>query len=292
MELRHLRYFVSVADTLNFTQAAQRLSVTQPSLSQQIKLLEQEVGVQLIHRATQSVQLTAEGQAFLIHAQQALHSAQLAIQAAQQVAQQKQHQLRIGLLNVAELKLLPVILQRLKQQLPDLKLHIESLTCLEQIQKLKHGELDICFNRYALPDPAYSNVKLLEEAVYLVASEKLHPFQHTVSQDWLLQQSLIFCDAQASPVFYEKIQQHFPLQRLPAQQRIEVTNVLQHLNFINLGLGYSFLPEYALKFLNPDIQIIATQFQLPNLALYANYANAPAHQALQLLINELENIRL
>ena len=291
MELRQLRYFICLAKTLNFTQAAQQLCISQPSLSQQIKDLEQHIGVQLLQRGTRQLQLSAEGHAFLPHAIDTIHSAELAKKAAQQAAQAQQQQLNIGLLNVAELKVLPLIVQQLKQQLPQLQLQIESLTCLEQIQKLKKAELDISFTRYALPDPNYQNLLLLNEPVYLVASEKLHSSGHSVSQAWLLKQTLIICEAQASPVFYEQIQQHFPLQQLAPLQRIEVTNVLQHLNLINMGLGYSFLPEYALKFLNPDIHIVQTQFHLPQLQLYANYAKSNQKTALRLLVAALEKIQ-
>lgn len=87
MELRHLRYFVAVAEELNFTRAAARMYTVQPSLSQQIKDLEQEVGVQLLLRSNRKVELTPEGEAFLKQARLCLDYADKAIQEARQVAQ-------------------------------------------------------------------------------------------------------------------------------------------------------------------------------------------------------------
>jgi len=88
MELRHLRYFMTVAQQ-SFTKAAEKLFTAQPSLSQQIKDLEQEVGVNLFDRSSRKVKLTDEGRAFQIYAEKALENAKLAVAAARQVAQQK-----------------------------------------------------------------------------------------------------------------------------------------------------------------------------------------------------------
>lgn len=289
MELRHLRYFVTVAEAQSFTQAAKKLFTTQPSLSQQIKDLEQEVGVQLLDRSARLIQLTPEGQAFLSYAQAALDNAQLAIQAARQVAQQREQHIHIGFLNVAEIKLLPTLLHKLKQHLPNLQLHIQSLTCLEQIQALKNATLDLAFTRYQLQDPQYSNILVLEEPMYLVASRKLYSSLQPISAQDLKQQTLIVCEQNASPVLYEKIQQHFDFEHMPRQQLMWVTNVLQHINLINMGFGFSFLPHYALKFLNPDIVQVATQFALPQLALYANYRKDLTHPALDFILAELDS---
>lgn len=288
MELRHLRYFVTVAEAQSFTQAAKKLFTTQPSLSQQIKDLEHEVGVQLLDRSARLIQLTPEGEVFLQHAQDALNSAQLAMQAARQVAQQRQQQIHIGFLNVAEIKLLPTLLQQLKQHMPNLQLHIQSLTCLEQIQALKNASLDLAFTRYALKDPHYGNILVLEEPLYLVAAKKLYLSDAPISAEQLSQQTLILCEQQASPVLYEKIQQHFDFEKMPKSQLMWVTNVLQHINLINMGFGFSFLPQYALKFLNPDIVTIPTQFALPQLALYANYRKDLNHPALDFVLTQLE----
>lgn len=287
MELRHLRYFVTVAEQHSFTQAAQKLFTTQPSLSQQIRDLEQEVGVQLLDRSARRISLTAEGQAFLKYAQVALENAQLAIAAARQVAQQKQKQIHIGFLNVAELKLMPTLLAQLKQQMPDLQLNIHSLTCLEQIQALKNAELDLAFTRYQLHDPEYANHLILQEPLYLVASQKLYTLKQAISAQQLQSQTLILCEQSASPVLYEKIQQHFAFEQMPKQQLMWVTNVLQHINLINMGFGFSFLPEYALKFLNADIVIIKTEFTLPQLALYANYRKDATNPALKFILDAL-----
>ena len=94
MELRHLRYFVAIGEELNFTKAAKRMCTVQPSLSQQIKDLEHEVGVQLLVRTNRKVELTAEGQAFLKQALLSLEHAEQAIQDARKVAKKKDLELK------------------------------------------------------------------------------------------------------------------------------------------------------------------------------------------------------
>ena len=290
MELRHLKYFVTVAEEKSFTKAAQRLFTAQPSLSQQIKDLEEEVGVLLFDRSSRKIQLTAEGQAFLGHALDALNSAKLAIAAARQVAHNKNNQIHMSFLNVAELKVMPMLINKLKQEIPNIQIHIQSLTCLEQIQRLQKAELDLCFTRYALQHPDYQNTHLLTEPIYLVASKKIHPSAEAISRQSLQQKTLIMCEQNSSPVFYEIINQQMGLDNIPSHQIVWVTNVLQHLNLINMGFGYSFLPEYALKFLNEDIQIVPTHFELPPLHLYANYRKDSQNHALSIIVQELEKI--
>ncbi|MGE8541507.1 LysR family transcriptional regulator [Acinetobacter sp. ANC 3813] len=287
MELRHLKYFAAVAEYGSFTKAAEQLFTAQPSLSQQIKDLEAEVGVQLIDRSSKQIKLTDEGQAFLKHAINAIESANLASAAARQVAHQKKNQIHIGFLNVAELKIMPLILDKLKRQIPNISIHIQSLTCLEQIHKLKKSELDISFTRYAVQHEDYENIQLMTEKIYLVASKKLHSSSHTVSRSYLSKQSIIMCEQSASPVFYEKINQILALEHLPRTQMHWVTNVLQHINLINMGMGYSFAPEYLLKFLSEDVQVVAVDFEIAPLHLYASFRKGSSHQALQLICNEL-----
>ena len=288
MELRHLRYFVSVAQQGSFTKAAEKMFTAQPSLSQQIKDLEEEVGVLLFDRSSKKIRLTNEGEAFLPHALSALESAQLAMSAARQVAYNKNNQIYIGFLNVAELKVMPLILDKLKQQIPDLHIHVQSLTCLEQIQRLKNAELDLAFTRYAVQHDDYENLCLLTEKIYVVAAAKLHPSKHQISREYLSKQSIIMCEQNASPIFYEKINQQLQLKHLPHHQMLWVTNVLQHINMINMGMGFSFVPEYLLKFLGDHVQVVATDFELPTLQLYASFRKNSKNAALQLITQELK----
>lgn len=292
MELRHLRYFAAVAEEQSFTKAADKLFTAQPSLSQQIKDLEEEVGVRLLDRSARQIQLTDEGRAFLPYALQAIENAKLAIATARQVAHQKNNQIHIGLLNVAELKVLPLMLERLKQAIPNLQIHIQSLTCLEQIQRLKNAELDLSLTRYTIQQDDFVDLPILSEKIYLVSGQKSAPTKSRMSAEALLQQRLIMCEQTASPVFYEQVTRQVPIEQMPAEQLLWVTNVLQHINLINLGMGYIFVQEYLLRFLDEHVTIIKTDFEVQPLHLYANYRKNNHNLALQLITQELVKLEI
>src|SRR5260370_25155504 len=119
MELRHLRYFVAVADAGSLTVAAeQKLHTSQPSLSRQIRDLEQEVGVQLMHRSAHGIELTAAGKAFLEHARMALVQAEAAKEAALRAAQPARPTFALGFLSGAEIGLLPEVNRILRDEFP------------------------------------------------------------------------------------------------------------------------------------------------------------------------------
>ncbi|WP_291358768.1 MULTISPECIES: LysR family transcriptional regulator [Acinetobacter] len=289
MELRHLRYFITVAQEQSFTRAAEKLFTAQPSLSQQIKDLEQEVGVNLFERSSRKIQLTDEGKAFLIYAEKALENAKLAVASARQVAQQKNNQIHIGFLNVAELKVMPHILAKLKKTMPDLKIHLHSLFCLEQLQRLKNAELDLSITRFQLGHPDFENIHLLTEQIHLVAAKHLHPTDRILKLQELKNHTIIMCDQNASPVFYETLNTLMSFDQLKHDQVLWATNVLQHINLINMGMGFSFAPDYLLRFLNDEVKVIQTDRPLPQVELYATFNKNSQNPALNIITEALNN---
>ncbi|WP_180016972.1 MULTISPECIES: LysR family transcriptional regulator [unclassified Acinetobacter] len=289
MELRHLRYFITVAQEQSFTRAAEKLFTAQPSLSQQIKDLEQEVGVNLFERSSRKIHLTDEGKAFLAYAEKALENAKLAVASARQVAQQKNNQIYIGFLNVAELKVMPHILAKLKKTMPDLKNHLHSLFCLEQLQRLKNAELDLSITRFQLDHPDFDNIHLLTEQIHLVAAKHLHPTDRILKLQELKNHTIIMCDQNASPVFYERLNALMSFDQLKHDQVLWATNVLQHINLINMGMGFSFAPDYLLRFLNDEVKVIQTDRPLPQVELYATFNKNSQNPALNIITEALNN---
>jgi len=169
MELRHLRYFITVAEELNFSKAALKLYTAQPSLSQQIKDLEEDVGVRLLNRTKRKVELTEEGEVFLEHARLTLAQADKAVALARQVSKAKQQLLRIGFVPIAEMKIFPYVLPNLRLQHPDLTIELSSLNNTEQLKALKRGELDITFTRdNTETDEIQSQFVLTEPLIFLL----------------------------------------------------------------------------------------------------------------------------
>lgn len=142
MELRHLRYFTAVADTLNFHRAAEILHVAQPALSSQIKSLEEELNVQLFIRNTRSVNLTHAGRVFLEEARTVLSAANQAEKRARHADQGLVGTLRVGIIAPTANAWLAKILRCFHQKFPGVQLSLFDLTSTEQIHRLRAGELD------------------------------------------------------------------------------------------------------------------------------------------------------
>jgi DNA-binding transcriptional LysR family regulator len=145
MELRHMRYFVAVAEKLNFTRAAEGLHLAQPSLTRQILNLEQELGVRLLNRSKSRVDLTEEGRSFLIDAKRVLALAAESIQSVQRLSRGETGQLNIAYLSIFNFDLLPKTLGTFRQAFPHISLNLFDMTPAEQFRALDARKIDLGF---------------------------------------------------------------------------------------------------------------------------------------------------
>ncbi len=288
MELRHLRYFITVAEELNFSKAALKLYTAQPSLSQQIKDLEEDVGVKLLHRTKRKVELTEEGAVFLEQARLTLAQADKAVAMARQVSKAKQQMLRIGFVPVAEMKVFPYVLPNLRVQNPDLKIELLSLNNNEQMRLIKKGELDITFTRQNFQnDEIESQFVLREPLIFILPKD--HPltkyeripvkaldgidFIIPAAEESLTLHNLILDFAKQNGVEFNIIQ--------------EADNILFNINSIGIGLGCTILPGYIAPLMMENTVIRPLSVELPFLDLYVSYrkdtALVTAHKFIELL---------
>lgn len=272
MELRHLRYFITVAEELNFSKAALKLYTAQPSLSQQIKDLEEDVGVKLLNRTKRKVELTEEGAVFLEQARLTLAQADKAVAMARQVSQAKQQMLRIGFVPVAEMKIFPYILPNLRVQNPDLKIELLSLNNNEQMRLLKKGDLDLTFTRHNFnSDEIESQFVIREPLIFLLpkdhplANYERIPFKALNGIDFIIpsaEQSLtlnqaILDFAKANGIEFNIVQ--------------KADNILFNINSIGMGLGCTILPGYIAPLTMDNTVIRPLDVELPYLDLYVSY---------------------
>ena len=153
MELRHLRYFIAVAEEGSLTLAAEkRLHTAQPSLSRQIRDLEYEVGVQLMSRSVHGIELTAAGKAFLDRARLALAQVDAAVEAARRAAQPARKTFAIGFQTGHEMNWLPRAMHLLRDELKNIKVTISSDYSPDLAEALVRGRLDVAFLR---AEPAF-----------------------------------------------------------------------------------------------------------------------------------------
>jgi len=145
MELRHLRYFVAVAEDLSFTKAAGRLHLAQPSLTRQIHNLEEELGVRLLNRSKSRVTLTEEGRSFLADVRRILALATESVLAVQRLSRGEVGQLNIAYLPNFDFELLPESLRAFRQTFPHVALNLFDMTPAEQLRALEARKIDLGF---------------------------------------------------------------------------------------------------------------------------------------------------
>src|SRR5437763_10745433 len=145
MELRHLRYFVAVAEALSFTRGAEKLHLAQPSLTRQIKNLEEEIGVRLLDRTTQQVKLTPEGQSFLVDAKRVLDLSEEIVESVRHFTRDGLAPLNIGYVANLFFDLLPVTLASFQRLFPTVPINLFDMTCGDQFRALQDGKIDLAF---------------------------------------------------------------------------------------------------------------------------------------------------
>lgn len=204
--LRHLEYFVAVAEELHFGRAAERLHMAQPPLSQQIRRLEEELGAQLFYRTKRRVQLTEVGQAFLQEARLTLAQAEQAVRVAQRAGRGELGQLIVGFVGSAGYGTLPHLLKIFRERFPDVNLVLRELTSAQQVQALRNARIQVGFLR----SPVRGNDLVFEDIQrepLLVALPEQHPLASRlrIPLQALAGESFIIFPRHLGPAFYDQI---------------------------------------------------------------------------------------
>src|SRR5579875_998382 len=174
MELRHLRYFVAVAEELHFGRAAARLMIVQPSLSQQIRQLEDELGFPLLRRTKRSVELTDAGRVFLAEARDVLARVQSAKYAAQRANRGEVGRLVVGYISSSAFDLLPVLLRAYRERFPDVEVTLRELNTQEQVRALEEGHIHVGLLRLPISTPLI-NIEVVRREPIVCALPEEHP---------------------------------------------------------------------------------------------------------------------
>jgi DNA-binding transcriptional LysR family regulator len=145
MDLRHLRYFVAVAEALSFTKGAEKLRLAQPSLTRQVRDLEEEIGVRLLDRTKQKVSLTDEGRSFLADAKRVLNLAEEIVASVQRLSRREITALNIGYVANLFYDLLPVTLAAFQRSYPTVSINLFDMTCGDQFRSIEDGKIDLGF---------------------------------------------------------------------------------------------------------------------------------------------------
>lgn len=247
MELRHLRYFVTVVEEQSITKAAEKLCIAQPPLSRQIQKLEEELGILLFERGSRPVRTTEAGQFFYQHAVQILtHTAQ-ATSMAKRISTVNKI-VRIGYVGSLLYALLPQIIYLFRQKNPDIEVELIESGTKDQIEALKQGKIDLGFGRLPISDPAIKRIVLHEEKLKLAVHKNHHLADYIEKGIYLAQitNEFIFSyPASQKPNFSTLIQSIFTELGLVPKEMIEVREIHLALGLVSSGEGICLIPESA-----------------------------------------------
>lgn len=177
LELRHLRAFVVVAEERHFGRAAQRLHVTQPSLSQQIRRIEQELGTELLDRKSLPIRVTAAGAAFLEEARYSLLHARWAVERGRQAALGRVGQLSLGATYWAHCAIVPAAIKAFRDRAPNVSLHLSTAPPTEHLEAVRKEQLDVAFAafpQWLIGGPALHVEPVLDEPMVVIVADH-HP---------------------------------------------------------------------------------------------------------------------
>ena len=269
MELRHLRYFLAVAEELHFTRAAERLGIGQPPLSQQIQQLERRLGVTLFLRGRRGVELPEAGQAFREEAIRVLQGAERAIETARRIGRSEIEKLTIGFTVSASFHpFVPRIIQACRQRYPNIAISLLEKTTNELVVAIRDGQADLAFIRAPAPDTSGVQVDmLLDEPLVAVLPHDHRLARHkAVNLRDLDGESFIFYPRKVGTGIYDAVVQACESCGFTPQIRVEVPQMTSVVTFVAAGMGVSLVP-YTMQQLQAEGVV------------YVPLADTPAPQA-------------
>lgn len=245
MELRHLRYFVAVAEELHFGRAAEKLHISQPPLSHQIQDLERELGVDLLHRTRHFVGLTEAGRAFLEEARRILSDSDHAVATARKVGRGEAGHLSIGFGPFLATGFLGKIINAFLSLHPNIKLDLRPLQSSEQVEELTAGRIDVAF-----PILPVSHRDVVTEAVAAEPLLAALPVDHRrararrVSLADLRSDSFVAISRSVAPTFHDLVARACGDAGFAPAVEHEATYVLTVLGLVGAGLGVAIVPAW------------------------------------------------
>ena len=254
MELRHLRYFVAVAEELHFGRAARRLNLAQPPLSQQILSLEEELGVKLFMRTSRRVDLTMEGRLFLDHARRVLAQAREAVEVVKSAGRGEIGHLAIGYVTSSVNALVPAILKAFHRERPAVELHCKEMNAARQVQALRQHEIDVGVLRTSLADESLELIPLFKEPLVLAL-----PAGHPLVKRAKLRlraaagEAFVLVPQAHSPGFYDAVVDSCRRAGFAPRVTQEATEGQTILALVAAGLGVALVPAALKAWARPGV---------------------------------------
>jgi len=258
VELRHLRYFVTVAAERSFSRASEKLHIAQPPLSRQIQQLEQELGTQLLHRG-RPITLTDSGRYFFEQAVQVLQRTDEIRAMTRRIGTGKKRQFGIGFVASTLYDVLPELIRRFRLTVPGVEIVLTELTTLEQAAALKVGRIDIGFGRLRFDDDGLARRVIHEEKLavavprghFLVRRRKPLKLKHT------LDVPLILYPNAPRPSYADQVLSFYRKLGLEPKVGFEVRELQTALGLVAADVGIALVPSSVRRLGRDDVEYLA-----------------------------------
>jgi len=290
MELRHLRYFIAVAETGSLTEAAERrLHTSQPSLSRQIRDLEDEVGVELLTRSAHGVELTAAGKAFLDHARSALMQVDAAIETARSAAQPARKTFALGFQTGHEMKWLQRAMHVLRDELKNIQVTVCSDYSPDLAAALARGRLDLAFLRVERDYDLEYHVVDQEPLIVLMPSDHRLTAQEAVHPRDFVGEIFIGGSNKAS-VLRAVTENYLRRSGLAIELDHGVDNLAMAISLVASTRGLALMPAYAKNLLPWSVVSRPLEGEAPTIEVAVGYSKSNTSPVLKLFLSRLDEL--
>lgn len=298
MELRHLRYFVAVAEARSLKLAAEnKLHTTQPSLSRQIRDLEEEVGAPLFVRGARGVELTPAGRVFLDHARVMLSQAEVAVHSARQIAYPTKPSFAMGFMIGHDMTWLPGALRILRDDLPNLHIVISTQNSPQLASALVHGGIDVGFLRREDGSADLAFRTLVEEpfevflpADHPLAAKPVLTLQEIAGQTFISVSGTALSISGKQPALRRAIDQFLHENDVVIRPSHEVDNLGGVVSLIGSTRGVALLPVYAKTFLPESVTTRPLEGASPKIDLSLGYRKANPSPVLKVFLSRVNEL--
>jgi LysR family transcriptional regulator, hca operon transcriptional activator len=290
MELRHLRYFIAVAEMGSLTEAAKRrLYTSQPSLSRQIRDLEDQVGVELLSRSVHGVELTPAGRAFLDHARLALMQVDAAVDNARRAAQPPRRTFAIGFQTGQEMNWLPRAMRMVEAELQNIHVTVTSAYSPDLAEALARGQLDLAFLRV---EPGYDleyHVVDREPLIVLMPSDHRLAARDAVRpQDFLGE---IFIGGSNKATVLRAVTEDY-VRRAGLDLTLDhgVDNMAMAVSLVASTRGLALMPAYAKNLLPQSVVSRPLEGEAPTIDVAVGYSKSNTSPILRLFLSRVDEL--
>ena len=272
-EIRHLRFFLALAEELHFTRAAARLRVAQPHLSQEIRRLERELGVLLFHRTRRRVELSAAGSAFQEGAAAVMAALADAVDRAQRAERGESGSLVVGFVGSAAFAPFPEALRRFRAETPAVRLALEELTTVQQLAALRRGAIDVGLMRAMSLDEPDLVLHEVRREPFVVALPRAHPLatRRRIALAELAGEGWIAFENTAGPGLHLQLLRACEAAGFTPRLTQTVGHIPTMMSLVAGGLGVSLVPEQVRALRPPGVRLVRLGEPAPATAVVAGW---------------------